>query len=272
VPAQVTVEVLTSQDEFLEGEAMPVGVRIGNISGQTLKLGGETNWLTFTIEARDGMAVPKNGTVPVKGEFTIDSSSRATVHVDLAPYFQVPQPGHYKVTATINIPAWKRQIISDARGFDIIQGARIWEQDFGVPKAPGDTNPVPEMRKYALQEANYLRSRLTLYAQVTDESGKVRKVIAIGPMISFGQPVPQVDRMSNLHVLYQNGPNTFSYNVINPDGTIILRRTYDYTTRPRLTTGDDGSVSVTGGSRRVTRDDIPPPKTLGENVSGPPQP
>src|SRR5204863_2654674 len=99
---------------------------------------------------------------------------------------------------------------------------------FGVPKSAGASNSPPEVRKYMLLEANYLRTQLKLYFRLSDASGKL-KVFPIGPMISFGQPEAQVDRASNLHVLYQNGPHSFSYTAINPGGTVIGRRTYDYT-------------------------------------------
>jgi hypothetical protein len=266
--AQVTVEVLTDQDEFLPGEAIPIIARITNRSGQTLKLGRDEGWLKFSIEAHDGYVAYKNGDAPVAGEFTLQSSERATVRVNLAPYFQLPKPGHYTITATISIPEWKKDISSDPRGFDVIQGARLWQQDFGVPKVSGDTNALPEMRHYALQEANYLRSRLTLYVQVTDDVGKINKVFAIGPMVSFGQPEPRVDKISNLHVLYQNGPRTFSYTVVNPNGEVVVRQTYEYTTRPRLIPDDNGNLIVVGGTRRITRDDIPSPKiSAGNDIS-----
>jgi len=129
-----------------------------------------------------------------------------------------------------------------------------------VPKAPGDTNSEPEMRLYALQEANYLRSHLMLYVQVTDSAGKANKVQPIGPMISFGQPEAKVDKVSNLHVLYQNGPHSFSYTITNPDCEIIARQTYDYTSRPRMVADTDGNITVDGGTRRISRDDIPAPK------------
>ena len=93
---------------------------------------------------------------------------------------------------------------------------------------------MPELRTYALQEANYLHSRIILYAQVTDKEGKLNKVIPVGPMVSFGQPDAKVGKFSDLNILYQNGPRTFNYTVINPDGQVILRQTYDYTSRPRL--------------------------------------
>jgi predicted permease len=82
--AQLTVEVTQDQDQFLPGEALTVVVRVTNRSGQTLHL-GEPGWLSFTIEGRDGVIVAKKGEAPVEEAFTLDSSKRATVRVDLAP-------------------------------------------------------------------------------------------------------------------------------------------------------------------------------------------
>lgn len=272
LPAQVTVEVSTEQDEFLPGEDIPVIARIVNHSGETLKLGADNQWLKFSIEARDGYVVLKTGDVPVTQPFTLESSERATVHVNLAPYFHLPRPGHYLITATLAVPGWDREFSSPQKGFDLIKGAKLWEEQFGVPPSPDSTNAIPEIRTYALQEANYLHSRLMLYAQVTDMDGKINKVVPIGPMVSFGQPEARVGKSSNLHVLYQNGPRTFNYTVINPDGTVILRQTYDYTTRPRMMTSVDGDLAIAGGSRRVTYNDLPPPisTTFDTNVLSPP--
>jgi hypothetical protein len=67
-----------------------------------------------------------------------------------------------------------------------------------------------------------------------------------------------VDKLSNLHVLYQNGATSFSYTVFNPEGELLTRQTFDYAaTRPRLHGNDDGSISVVGGVRRVTANDVP---------------
>jgi hypothetical protein len=270
VSAQMTVQVLTDQDQFLPGEAIPIVARITNRSGQTLKLGRGDGWLKFSMETQGGYVLLKNGEVPVTGEFTLESSEYATVRVNLAPYFQVAKPGRYSITADVSVPEWKRQISSSPKWIDVIQGAKLWDQEFGVPKATGDTNSAPEMRRYALQEANYLKSRLMLYAQVTDGAGKINKVVPIGPMISFGQPEPKVDKMSNLHVLYQNGPRSFSYFIINPDGELLAKQTYDYTTRPHLMADPEGNLTVVGGTRRITRDDVPPPNISAGNDTGAP--
>ena len=142
-----------------------------------------------------------------------------------------------------------------------------------MPQGPGQTNGPPEMRLYALQEANYLRRNLVLYVQVTDQVGKINKVTPIGTMISFGQPEALIDKVSNLHVLYQIGPRTFSYTVTNPNCDIIQRETYDYTSRPKMVADDNGNITVEGGTRRVAPDDLPPPKSpVGNDTSAPSKP
>jgi hypothetical protein len=258
--AQVTVELMTDQDEFLPGEAIPVVARITNRSGRTLTFGHEKGWLKFSVAAHEGYVAMRQEDIPTGDEFTLQSSERANVKLNLTPFFNLDKAGHYKITATVSIPEWKQQITSEQKAIDVISGARVWQQEFGVPKVNGDTNGPPELRVYALQQANYLRRSLMLYAQVTDSGGRYNRVTPIGPMISFGQPTATVDKMSNLHVLYQNGPRSFSYTVINPDCEIIARQTYEYTSRPRMGADADGNIIVEGGTRRISRDDLPAPK------------
>ncbi len=258
--AQVTVEVTQEQQQFLPGEALKVAVRITNLSGQELHLGGEEDWLTFAIESREGTVVPKTGEAPVLGTFTLESSKVAIKRVDLAPYFMVTSPGRYQIVATVRVRGWNREIISPPKSFDVIEGARLWEQEVGVPK-PGTSNSEPETRKYILQQANYIRGQLRLYLRVTDQYARPIRVLGLGPIVSFGRPEPQIDRDSNLHVLYQDGASAFSYVVCNLQGEIIKRQSYDYSsTRPRLRIDNEGQVSVVGGVRRIATNDVPPPK------------
>jgi hypothetical protein len=262
--AQISVEVLLDQDQFLVGESLPVAARITNLSGQTLRLGGEPDWLTFDIESARGSVVQKTGDVPVAGEFTLQSSKMATKRVDLAPYFTLTQVGRYYITATVRTPDWPRTIPpSHKKGFDVIEGAKLWEQEFGVPVPPGSANTTPEVRKYILQQANYLKGQIRLYLRLTDASGsKTFRVFPIGSLLSFSRPEFQVDKYSRLHVLYEAGPHSFSYTVFSPDGSLLVRQSYDFkTTRARLKVDDEGNISVLGGSRHVTSNDLPPPET-----------
>ena len=85
----VDVKVVLDQDQFLPSETLPLAVRITNRSGQTLHLGADPDWLTFSVESDDHFIVVKNSEVPVLGEFDLGSSQVATKHVDLQPYFDL---------------------------------------------------------------------------------------------------------------------------------------------------------------------------------------
>ena len=140
--AQITLEVAMDQEDFLPGEAVPLAVKITNQSGQIVHLGAEANWLTFSVQSDDGFVVIKNAEVPVLGEFDLESSQMGTKRVDIAPYFNLAKPGRYTITATLRIKDWSAEMTSPAKPFDIITGAKLWSQDFGVPT----TNGLPEMR------------------------------------------------------------------------------------------------------------------------------
>lgn len=272
--AQVTVEVTQDQQQFLPGEELLTAVRITNRSGRPLHLGQGQDWLTFSVQGREEEIVEKMGEVPVEGEFTVESSRVATKRVDLEPYLALNRPGSYSVIANVRIKDWNQTITSAPKSFEIIDGVKLWEQDVGLPAAEGATNAVPEVRKYVLQQANYLRTQLRLYVRLMDGSGaRTFRVFQIGPMVSFGRPEPQVDKFSNLHLLYQDGPRSFIYTVINPQGDIVARRTYDYAEkRPRLQPDMEGKVVVTGGVRRPTREDVPPSKESEPAKEGPKPP
>ena len=257
--AQVSVDVAMDQEEFLPGESIPVAVHVTNHSGQTIHLGDDNAWLSFFVESDDGFGVSKKSDPVVIGPFDLGSSEVATKHVDLAPYFNMTRDGRYKVTATVHIKDWNTDITSGPQNFNVIQGAEIWSQVFGVPNSSTPNSP-PQVRKYTLLQANYLRYQLRLYLQITDQSGNVVKVLAIGPMISFGQPEAQLDPSSNLHILYQNGAASFAYAVIDPNGKMTQHEIYDYVTaRPRLQQDNNGNIFVLGGIRRVETPQVKAP-------------
>ncbi len=253
--AQVTVEVSLDQDQFLPGESILAAVKITNHSGRVLRMGTEPDWLTFALEARGSDVVSRRADIPVTGEFFLGSSKVATKWVNLTPYFSFGGLGRYSIIATVKVSDLNREISSPPKKFDVVDGAKLWEQEIGVPNS---TNGVVEVRKYVLQEANYLKNQLELYLTITDASGgRVFRVLPIGPMVSFGQPEPQVDKTNNLHVLYQDHPHSFNYCVFNPDGETMLHQIYDYVgNRPRLQPDNQGSVVVKGGSLRKDGDDL----------------
>jgi hypothetical protein len=270
--AQVKVEMALEQEHFLVGEKLVVPVKITNRSGQTLKLGAEPDWLTFSVESRDGFVVVKRGESPVVSEFNLESGQVATRWAELTPYFELNRIGRYRVTATVRLKQWDTQLTTKPAAFDIINGAKLWSQDFGVPSSGGESPRPPEVRRYTLEQANYLRAQLRLYLRVTDEAnGRILKVFPLGPMVSFGIPEQQIDKQSQLHVFFQNGARSFSYLVVTPDGEIVTRQTHEYapSSRPRLQLNEEGKVVVAGGTRKIASTDIPEPKPIETNVATP---
>lgn len=263
--AQVTVEVVVEQAQFLRDEPLAVKVRVTNRSGRTLQLGQDNEWIAFAIESLDGAVVSKLAEPQVSGSFALESAQVATRLVDLMPCFDLSQPGRYTVAATVKIKEWDDEVAGKPKPFEIIRGTRLWEQAFGLPASGGGP---PEVRKYVLQQASY-RKELRLYLRLTDaDEQRVFRVFPLAPMVSFSQPEAQVDKASYLHVLCQTGARSFLFYVINPDGEVILRQTHDYAaTRPVLRSTDEGRIIVAGGARRVTAADVPAPLTEGGTVS-----
>jgi len=257
VTAQSIAVALTSeQEQFLPYEELIVKVRITNYSGQTLNLGKEEDWLSFTVQGQNGAFVSRLGAVPVKGNYVLDSSRTGTIPVDLAPYFDLTRPGNYKINAILKIAQWDQVVSSEAKGIDIISGVKLWEQEFGMPQS---SDSPPEIRKYALVQAIHLKQPKLYFRLCNASESRVFKVFAVGPVVSVSKPEPQLDRFSNLHLLYQVAARSFSYSVINPDGLIIARETHDSAgSRPQLRTAQEGRIQVTGGVRRVTASDLPP--------------
>ena len=254
--AQVTAEITFEQEHFLRSESLPLRLRISNFSGQTLNF-GEADWLSFTVQGREGNTLSRTGEIPLPKPFTLESSKTVSLRMDLMPYFKISEPGHYSVTAKIRLPQIEREVLTDAKTFDIVSGVTLWEREVGLP---GTTPPV--VRKFALQQATFLKEQ-RLYVRLTDRNeAKIFRVLPLGLLTSFSPPESAVDHSSQLHVLFQTGPHHFLYSVITPDGEHIIRQTWDYAgeSRPRLRNEDDGRVIVSGGVRRILLSDLPPPR------------
>jgi hypothetical protein len=257
---QVTVKILLESEQFIANEPLLVKVRISNDSGTTLHLAEDPTWLDFTVESVEGPYVRPLKALKVSGPFDLESSHTATTLVDLAPAFELTRPGKYKMVATVKVPAFNTTFASGSKSFYIVTGARLWEKEFGVPAsvAAVGANGLPEVRKYILMQSPSGKDT-RLFVRVTDKLENDIRVVPVGGLVSFSRPEPQLDKWSNLHLLYQTGAKSFNYSVVNADGFIIARETHEYSdTRPTLVVNDEGRIQIHGGNRRPSIDDIPP--------------
>lgn len=260
--AQLSVEVNFDNEVYIPNEALVAKIRIINNSGKALKFGVTDDWLVLNVETENERVVSMIKPPAVFGEFLLESSQVGVKRIDLAPCFNLSNPGRFKITASVRIPEWNQSFVSKSKHFDIVGGVRFFETSFGLPNSTDSGKDAqPEIRKYILQQVS--RKQTTLYVRITDSTEtKTFKVIPIGVVLSLSKPEPQIDRWSNLHLLLQVGARAFSYTVITATGQILVRETWDYTTsRPILKSGDEGRISVVGGIRRPTPNDLPPPET-----------
>ncbi len=258
--AGVAVEIMLDETVYLPGEDLPVGVRVSNLSGRPITLGTDNLWLSFYAETKSGEIVPRVGQVPVEGEFTLDSAKAGTKWWNVRPYFDFQDSGPHLIYAELRVPFGTERIISEPASFTIQNARKLWEISFGVPPSVEAPNRPPEIRRYALQSAVRTRDR-NLYARVTDETEtRIYRVVLLDRLLSFANPRPQLDNLSQLHVLFQTGGSTYTYCVVTPDGEIAIRQKHEIFSgsRPRLTKMDDGSILVGGGRRLPASSDVPP--------------
>jgi hypothetical protein len=204
--------------------------------------------------------------MPGVGGFEVPSSKRAKVKLDLAPYYSLTRAGQYRVTARVRLPGWDKEISSQPKDFTIIEGTRLWEQEVGVP-GTGEPGKPLEVRRYLLQQALYLRET-RLYVRVTDGSGaKTIRTVAVGRLPGLSRPEAVVDGKSNMHLMYQSGPQDFQYLEFDTDGALLKKQRYDYVgTRPRLELSD-GTVREMGGVRHEAPTDLPASNTVSKTSS-----
>ncbi|MFN0069443.1 MAG: hypothetical protein ACKVYV_17635 [Limisphaerales bacterium] len=253
----LSAEIRLAEPALLPGEQVLAGVRLTNLSGQPVTFGAAPEWLTFFVTRPGGGPVSQTAPLDVSGEFTLESATAGTKQWDIAPAFDLTEPGSYSVIAEVRVPSLGVTLVTPPQNVLVSPGMTLAEVTFGRPAPAGGT---PEVRRYSLVQAQR-RKDLRLFVRVSDESGaRALSVTPIERLLSVSRPEHQLDRESNLHILLQSGARDFSYVQLNPDGEIVGRRKYVQIpgTRPRLAAGTNGVVTVAGGARVPQPTDLPP--------------
>ena len=248
--AQLQVDIHLDQHRFLRDERLPVAVRITNRSGRPLKVGHAADWLSFSVETREGKVISPMRDIEAGGQFQLEPADSVSKAIDITEGFDLSQPGSYRVSASAKFSEIDFVGMSVTVPFEIVRGTQLWEEVCGAP----ETNGVTRWIRYSLLHANHTRP-LLLYARIADEEEtRPARVFPLGNSVSFSTPERIIDGTSRLHVLFQSGPRGFDYARVTPRGVLEEKRSYELlpSSRPRLKMNEDGQVLVVGGLSLVS--------------------
>ncbi len=258
---QISVELITNQDIYLPNEALRVGVKISNRSGQPVIFGDDGAWAQFSIMGSDKLPLGKTGD-PAPGEiFVLANASQITRWFDLSPHFDLGTPGTFTVSTAVRVKQWGETFTGTVKRFDIVRGVNMAEIPFGV--ASRQSSGIPEGRKYILQKVRDTREARLYLRVISDDGLKIYNVLPLGVLISLSKPEYQADQHGRFHALFQTGSRYFTYCLASPDGQMIQRHIYEYTQKkPTLGLDENGRTIVKNGVRKPTPDDFPalPPR------------
>ena len=181
-------------------------------------------------------------------EFTLESSKAGIRRANLTPYFDFRQPGRYQIIATVKIPQWEKEVVSNPVSFDITAGTKLKELNFGVPSQA--TNAAPEMRKYILQQAIYLKE-MKLYFRLTDSTGaNTYRLFPIARMVTFSELGSAGGSSKAICMFFTRparAPSIIASSILTAKSS-RAKSTNTPCTRPTLKLHDDGKIFVAGGA------------------------
>jgi len=263
--AQVQVDVSLKRSLYLRYEPILLTVTITNMTGGELSLSdsGAQKWFGLQIETLDGRPIPSVGGEYANQPLELGPQQKISRTVNLTPIFPISEFGSYRVRATVFARQTNRFFTSPALNFEITEGRLMWQKTVGVPDgSPGaGTSRTVTLLAHRLPQSSYL------YVRIEDShSGTVFCTHQLGRFLTFGSPNVLLDRQNKVHILQNVAPKTYTYSKIGLNGEVLERKSFnEFSTRPALRRGSDGSVLIVGG--QVFDPTAPPPEQVLPSIA-----
>ncbi|TSA29230.1 MAG: hypothetical protein D4R65_15520 [Verrucomicrobiaceae bacterium] len=245
--AQVQVDIALKRNLYIIYEPILATVTITNMTGSELSLAdsGQNKWFGLQVETMDGRPIPPLGGDYTNAPLELGPQQKISRTVNLTPLFPISEFGGYRARATVYTQQRNRFFTSPSLNFEITDGRPMWQKTVGVPDgAPGaGTSRTITLLSHRLPQSTQL------YLRIEDkQAGKIYCTHQLGRFLTFGSPNVMLDRLNNIHVLQNSAPKTFIYSKIGLNGEVLERKSFnEFSTRPALRRGSDGSVLVVGG-------------------------
>lgn len=245
--AQVQVDISMKRTLYIAYEPVLVTVTITNLSGNELPLAdsGRNKWFGLQLETLDGRPLP-----PVDAEYSnqpveLGPQQKISRTVNLTPLFPVTEFGGYRLKANVYSQQNNRFFTSPSLSFEITDGRVMWQKAVGVPDGSpgaGSTRTITLLSHRLLQSTQ-------LYLRIEDkQAGIVYCTHQLGRFLTLRNPNILLDAQNRIHVLQNSAPKNYIYSKIGLNGEVMERKSYnEFSSRPELRRGSDGSVLVVGG-------------------------
>ncbi|MFZ4774732.1 MAG: hypothetical protein ACOYM3_05175 [Terrimicrobiaceae bacterium] len=245
--AQVQVDISLKRNLYIVYEPILVTVTITNLTGNELTLmdSGLNKWFGFQVETLDGRPIAAVDARYTNAPVELGPQQKISRTVNLTPLFPISEFGGYRVKANVFSEQTNRFFNSPALSFEVTEGRVMWEKTVGVPDgAPG----AGTTRSISLL-SHRLPQSTQLYVRIEDkQAGIVYCTHQLGRFLSFGKPDVLLDSQNKVHILQNVAPKAFVYSKIGLNGEVLERKSYnEFSTRPALRRGSDGSVLIVGG-------------------------
>ena len=256
--AQVQVDISMKRKLYIVYEPILVTVTITNLSGNELTLSdsGRNKWFGLQLETFDGRPIP-----PVDGDYSnqpveLGPQQKISRTVNLAPLFPVSEFGGYRLKASVYSQQNNRFFTSPTLNFEVTDGHVLWQKAVGVP----DGSPGAGTTRTITLLSHRFPQTMQLYIRIQDkQAGIVYCTHQLGRFLSFGNPNILLDAQNRVHILQNAAPKAYVYSKIGLNGEVMERKSYnEFSSRPELRRGSDGSVLVVGGQAYDSK--TPPPE------------
>ena len=245
--AQVQVDISMKRNLYISYEPILATVTITNLSGNELTLAdsGRNKWFGLQLETLDGRPIP-----PVNGDYAnapveLGPQQKISRTVNLTPLFPVSEFGGYRLKTNVYSQANNRFFSSPSLNFEVTDGQVLWQKVVGVP----DGSPGAGSTRTITLLSHRLSQGAQLYIRIEDKrAGIIYCTHQLGRFLTFGNPNVLLDTQNRVHILQNTAPKSYIYSKIGLNGEVMERKSYnEFSSRPELRRGSDGSALVVGG-------------------------
>lgn len=267
VSGQIELSVKLSDDRILQGEPLFAFIEIENNAGKPILIGNQPGWLDVDIDQKVGGIALKTGSLAATKGVTISPGQAQSIPVRIDELYNLLTAARYTLMATLKVDGWSQTFKSKEYFFDVVTGTTIWNRAYSAPGLTG-LNGQTGVFTYNLVTTAGANGKKLLFQIKDTDPVRILRTVPICKMISFSKPEAMIDPASNLHILCQYGRISFTYNIYNPRGELLVRTTYQTNpAKPFLHANSEGIIEVRGGKRVAMETDFLPDsfKNIGKN-------